>query len=461
MAADIINHKDSRIHFIGIGGCSMSGLARILKSQGYHVTGSDVKESAFVNTLRKDGIEVHIGHDAALVDGAGAIVYTAAIKPTNPEFARAMELGLPMIERSVLLGQISRAYENVVCVSGCHGKTTITSMLALISEDTALGATVHVGGMVNFLGGGVKVGDSDVFITEACEYVRSFMTLHPKNIILNNIDDDHLDYYKDIDEIIDTFADFIRMLPADGKLFVNIDDANNLLALEKVSAPSVVTYAIEADADYVAKNIEFDEFACGSFDVYHKGANMGRIKLNVPGKYNVLNALATFVLAHETFGTSIDAAADALKHYTLAGRRFEFVGEKDGVKVFHDYAHHPSEIAACLSAAKVYPHKKLWVLFQCNSYTRAKTLKDKYALVFDGIDEVLVPDIYPGRDIDKGEIHATDLVNAINAHSDNCRYLPTFADIKAYLHENWQPGDLVVTLGSGDVNKQQLVLLED
>jgi len=458
--ADIFGLKGERVHFIGIGGCSMSGLARILANLGFNVTGSDIKESAFVGTLRKDGIDVTIGHDAANVEGAGVVVYTAAIKPTNPEFAKAKEMGIPMLERSVLLGQISSGYKNVVCVTGCHGKTTITSMLALITAGTDIDPTVHVGGMVDFMGGGVKLGGSDVFITEACEYVRSFMTLHPNNIILNNIDDDHLDYYKDIDEIIETFRDFIGLMPRDGKLFVNIDDANNLKAIEGLDVP-MITYSMKGDADYTVKNLVFDDMACPSFDVVKKGEVLGRIALSVPGEYNAANALAAFALADTVFGIGIEETAAALARYTLAGRRFELVGEKDGVKIFHDYAHHPSEIQACLSAAKRYPHKKLWVLFQCNSYTRAKTLKEKYGVSFDVADTVMVPDIYPGRDIDKGEIHATDLVAAINAHSNNCIYLPTFADIKAYLRENWQEGDLVITLGSGDVNKQQLVLLED
>ena len=208
---DISDYKGQRIHFIGIGGCSMSGLAQILDNLGYSVSGSDQRQSAFTDTLQKRGIPVEIGHDAAHVEGAGLVVYTAAIKPSNPEYSYAVQHHIPMLERSVLLGQVSRDYKDVVCVSGCHGKTTITSMLALITQDSGIDPTVHVGGMVDFLSGGVKLGKSEHFITEACEYVRSFLTLHPTYIILNNIDDDHLDYYKDIDEIIDTFVDFIRL----------------------------------------------------------------------------------------------------------------------------------------------------------------------------------------------------------------------------------------------------------
>ncbi|MEE1515200.1 MAG: UDP-N-acetylmuramate--L-alanine ligase [Christensenellaceae bacterium] len=457
----LTDYKDKKIHFIGIGGCSMSGLAQILSNLGYNVDGSDIKESSFTKTLMDSGIDVKIGHDESYAKDASLIVYTPAIKPTNPEFAYAVQHDIMMIERAQLLGMISANYDQVVGVSGCHGKTTITSMLACITKDSGIDPTVHVGGMVDFLSGGVCLGNSDIFITEACEYVRSFMSLHPSAIILNNIDDDHLDYYKDIDEIIDAFVDFIALLPEDGVLFINIDDKNNMKALARCTPPKVVTYSASGNADYCIKSVKFDDMGAPEFDVICRGENLGKIKLNVPGMHNAANALAAAALAHEVFGISIEECAKDLADYHLAGRRFEKVGEKDGVTIFHDYAHHPSEIKACLEAAHNYPHRKLWVLFQCNSYTRARTLKDKYASAFDNADMVLVPDIYPGRDIDTGDIHARDLVSAINAHSNNCVYLPTFREIRDYLRDRWQPGDIVLTLGSGDVNKQQLILLDD
>ena len=457
---DISDYKGQRIHFIGIGGCSMSCLAQILDNLGYSVSGSDQRQSAFTDTLQKRGIPVEIGHDAAHAEGAGLVVYTAAIKPSNPEYSYAVQHHIPMLERSVLLGQVSRDYKDVVCVSGCHGKTTITSMLALITQDSGIDPTVHVGGMVDFLSGGVKLGKSEHFITEACEYVRSFLTLHPTYIILNNIDDDHLDYYKDIDEIIDTFVDFIRLLPKEGIVFANTDDANTRRALARTEA-HIISYSLSGNSDFGVENVAFDDMGCPSFNVVHHGESLGHVSLHIPGMHNVQNALAAIALAYTVYGISVADAAKALAHYHLAGRRFELVGEKDGVKIFHDYAHHPSEIRACLAGAKKYPHKKLWVVFQCNSFTRAKTLKDKYALAFDDADEVLVPDLYPGRDIDLHDIHATDLVTRIDAHSHNCRYIPTFQEIKEYLRSHWQSGDIVVTLGSGDVNKQQMVFLED
>ena len=459
MSVDFRDYKDGLIYIIGIGGCSTSGLAQILQNMGYNVEGSDQKESQFTEVLKNKGIKVYIGHDEENIKGADLVAYTAAIKPWNVEFAYAKEHGIPMLERSELLGQISHDYKTSVCVSGCHGKTTITSMLALITKDTHLDPTVHVGGMVDFLSGGVRVGNSDLFITEACEYVRSFMTLHPSHIIINNIDDDHLDYYKDLDEIKQTFVDFTDLMDDDGIVFANADDANTVEIFDRISH-RIITYSVSGNGDYSAHNIEYDEIGNPEFDVFKGKEKLGHIKLNVPGRHNVENALACTALCDTAFGLSIEQINESLGHYHLAGRRFELVGEKDGVKIFHDYAHHPTEIKACLAAAKKYPHKKMFVLFQCNSFTRAKTLKEKYGLAFDDADVVMMPDIYPGRDIDKGEIHAKDVVAAINAHSKNAIYLPTFLDIKEYLEKNWQPGDIVVTLGSGDVNKQQLVLLD-
>ena len=260
------DYKEGIIHFIGIGGCSMSGLAQILSNLGYRVSGSDLNESPFTKTLQKRGIPVHFGHDASYVEGASLVIYSAAIKPSNVEFAYAKEHGIPMLERSVLLGQISRGYQKSICIAGCHGKTTITSMLALISNDAHIDPTVHVGGMVDFLSGGVRLGKKDCFITEACEYVRSFLTLHPTHIVINNIDDDHLDCYRDIDEIIDTFVQFVGLLPKEGVLFANPDDESTKKALARVNC-KVITYSMQGAGDYNSANVCYDSLGNPQFDI--------------------------------------------------------------------------------------------------------------------------------------------------------------------------------------------------
>lgn len=460
MINDIKGFKTQRIHFIGIGGTSMSGLAMILKNLGYTVSGSDAKESDFTRMLMEHDVPVSIGHDAQLVEGAGLVVYTAAIKPWNPEFARAKELNLPMLERSEALGLISKDYKTVIGIAGCHGKTTITSMLAYITLESDCDPTVHVGGMVDFMGGGVKLGKGESFITEACEYVRSFLALHPTYVVINNIDDDHLDCYRDIDEIIATFSEFVSRMPEDGILFANPDDEYTRPVIAN-SKQKVITYSIYGNGDYNLADVTYDEMGSPSFDVVAYGKKLGRVALSVPGLYNAQNALAAIAVAMEVYGMTLEECAERLAHYHLAGRRFELKGERDGVKIFHDFAHHPTEIKACLSGAKRYPHNKMFVLFQCNSFTRARTLKDKYALAFEDADVVMVPDLYPGRDIDTGDIHATDLVNAIDAHSHNCIYLPTFEEIRAYIRENAHAGDMVITLGSGDVGTKTMLLLQD
>jgi UDP-N-acetylmuramate--alanine ligase len=450
--------KDQTIHFIGIGGCSMSGLALILKNIGYHVTGSDMNESVFTEKLIKDGVDVSVGHHASHVDGAALCVYSAAIKSYNPEYSRATDLNIPMIDRASLLGLISNEYENVVCIAGCHGKTTITSMIALILQQANIDATVHIGGMVDFLGSGVMLGkEKKYFITEACEYVQSFLKLSPTHILVNNIDDDHLDCYRDIEHIYATFREFVNLMPKDGKLFLSRDDTLAYRLME--TDYEKIEYGIKDDLGYSVANVSYSAMGCPAFDVLKDGEKFGRIELSVPGAYNMANALSAFSICCEIFGVDVKTAGKALYDYNLVGRRFEYMGEKNGVRVVHDYAHHPNEISACLDGAAKYPHEKLWVLFQCNSYTRAKTLKDKYATCFGQADTVIVPDIYPGRDIDKGEIHATDLVSAIDVNAKECVYIPTFEKINEYLDTHAKPGDLVLTLGSGDVYKQTNKLL--
>jgi UDP-N-acetylmuramate--alanine ligase len=453
--ADLQRYRNDAVHFIGIGGCSMSGLAVILKDLGYRPQGSDIHESAFTEKLKKEGIPYAIGHRAENIGDAKLVIYSAAIKPGNPEYDRAKEAGLPMLTRAELLGQISRQYDTVVGIAGCHGKTTITSMTALALRECGVDLTVHVGGMVDFMGGGVAVGSYPAFLTEACEYVGSFLTLRPTYALVNNIDDDHLDYFKDIEEIYGTFLKFAQLLPDHGALFYSVHDPLTV-RLAGECGRRTVSYGFEG-ADYIAVNERYDANGCPEFDIVSaKGG--AHVKLSVVGRHNMSNALAAITVAHEVFGVDMQRAADALAHYHLAGRRFELMGEKNGVQVIHDYAHHPAEISACLNAASKYPHKKLWVVFQCNSYTRAKTLKDKYALSFGSADMVLVPDIYPGRDIDRGEIHARDLVAAI-APNAACEYVPTFEEISAYLDQHAVPGDVVITLGSGSVNVETAKLL--
>ncbi len=450
----IKDHK--KIHLIGIGGCSMNGLAQILQARGYEVTGSDKAASPFTERLQELGIEVTIGHSAENLGNADLVVYSAAIKKNNIERQAAADWGIPELERSVVLGQLTEGYDTVAGIAGCHGKTTITSMLALISERGTLNATVHVGGFVEALCGGTRLGSHDLFITEACEYVESFLTLHPTVALINNIDNDHLDYFGSMDNIVAAFQKFIDLLPDDG-VFIACTDDSYVKALYGEFPGRKLSYGM-ADADFTPADIVYDEAGCPSFDLMKNGQKLGHITLHIPGKHAVIDAIAAAAVAL-TLKADFPALTDALSTFHNTRRRFEFYGERDGIKIYHDYAHHPAEVAATLDAASRVPHNKLWCVFQCNSYTRAKTLFTGSVSCFNQADAVLVPDIYPGREIDDGSVHATDMVQGINVGGGDAAYLPTFENIREYLDQHASPGDIVITLGSGDVYKQTKKLL--
>ncbi|MBO6061308.1 MAG: UDP-N-acetylmuramate--L-alanine ligase [Clostridia bacterium] len=454
--------KIKKIFLSGIGGCSMNGLAQILRSRGYEVCGSDKAVSPFTERLGELGVPVVIGQKAENVEGSDLLIYSAAIKPDNPERQRARELGIPEMERSVALGKLSEAYSSVVGIAGCHGKTTITSMLALIAEEGGLDATVHIGGFVEFLKGGTRIGRRDLFITEACEYVESFLTLHPTVALINNIDDDHLDYFRDIDHITDAFRKFVKLIP-EGGLFIGCTDDGRVRGLleEFRGKVSELTYGLDPEnkPDYYPADEVYDELGCPSYTLYFRGEPVGRVKLHVPGRHNMLNSVAALAVAL-SHGTGFEVAAGALSRFENTRRRFEYYGERNGVRVFHDYAHHPAEIRAAVDSGLRTPHKNLYCVFQCNSYTRAKTLFCGHqGDCFAGVTRVLVPDIYPDREKDDGSVHARDMVAAINEATGNALYIPTFEEISDWLLENAHEGDVVVTLGSGDVYIQTKKLL--
>lgn len=453
---DLESYKGKKVFFCGIGGTSMSGLAQICRAQGYDVLGSDRGESPFTHELTAEGIEVRIGQRAENVQGIDLFVYSAAIHPDNPERAEATRLGIPQMERSVLLGKISAHYEQVVAIAGGHGKTTTSSMLALICMEGGLDPTVHVGGMVPFLHGGVRIGHSQLFITEACEYVESFMTLHPSLISINNIDDDHLDYFRDIDHITDTFARFIDLLPEGKPLFGCTDDARVTALMQRCGRPTF-SFGLHS-GDLRAESTQTTASGGQTFRVVEKGQHLFDVTLQMPGLHNVVDALCAIAIARY-LGVDDNSIVRALANYTLTGRRFEKMGEVDGVMIYHDYAHHPTEIATCLAGARSVCKGTLYAVLQCNSYTRAKTLFSGTVDCFGAANEVIVPDIFPGRETDDGSIHARDIAQAIHSGGTPARYIDTFEEIATYLRSVWQPGDLVITLGSGDVYFQTRKLL--
>ena len=443
-------HKPLHIHFIGIGGISMSGLAEILLGEDFIVSGSDAKESPLTDALEKKGAKIFYGQRASNIgDDVEVVVYTAAIHPDNPEFACAAEKGLPMLTRAQLLGQIMRNYDTPIAVSGTHGKTTTTSMISQILLEADCDPTISVGGILPSIGGNIRVGNSETFVTEACEYTNSFLSLFPRISIILNMDADHLDFFKDIDDIRRSFRRFAELLPADGALIINADTPHYEDIIEGLPC-RVITYGLEHDAQYQAADITYDKYGHASFTVLKDGKKAGSFYLKVPGIHNVSNALAAIALAH-LLGISDDVTARGLGSFTGTERRFQYKGEVAGVTIIDDYAHHPTEIQATLHAAQNYPHKKIWCVFQPHTYTRTKALLPEFAQALTLADHVVLADIYAAREKNTIGISSQDLQREIQELGTPCEYFPTFDEIENFLLKSCTQGDLLITMGAGDV----------
>lgn len=442
-----------RVHIIGISGASLCGLAELLREKGYQVTGSDRAENIFTPYLRKMGIDFTIGHDEKNAEGADLVVYSGAVPETNPELAYARKNGIPVMERATLLGQIMAAYPVAIGISGCHGKTTITSMIGKILLDAGLDATIHAGGVLDYLGGGgTRVGAGGIFLTEACEYLDSFLRFAPTIAVINNIDDDHLDYFTGgIEQIYQSFKKFAGLVPGSGAVFCCGDEPLVRRLMGELGR-KCTAYGLLPENDYTAKNISYNDYGCASFTVLCKGAPLGRVELSIPGDYNIVNALAAISVAMY-LGVAFDIISKSLSDYQCAERRFQYHGSVDGVKVYHDFAHHPSAVKACLRAARKFKFNKLWVVFQCNSFSRAKKLFDKFVEAFDEADSIIIAEIFPGREVDTGIIHGRDMAKAIAARGKEAVYIATFEEIRDYLKPRWKPGDMVLMVGSGNINQ--------
>ncbi len=448
--------KNKAIHMIGIGGVSMSGLAEITKNMGFTVTGSDAKLSDITKKLTENGIQVYEGHFANNVIGSGLVVYTAAIKKDNPELLKAQELNIPTMERSDFLGELMKKYEENICICGTHGKTTTTSMLSLIFLQANLDPTIQVGATLKQIDGNYKIGNSEYFIVESCEYVESFLKFHPKTAVLLNIEEDHLDYYKNLEHIKSAFKKFIELVPANGNVVVNADDTNCLDILNDINA-NIVTIGINnTSANWVAKDITQSENGCYSY-VATNGIETLNVKLNVLGYHNIYNSLSAIATA-KLYNIDSETILSALAQFTGASRRFEYRGKVNGASVFDDYAHHPTEIMSTIKSALSIPHNKLWVVFQPHTYTRTLSLFDDFKNAFKDTNEVILTDIYAAREKDTGLVSSMQLAIAINEVSNNCTYLSSFDKIEKYLRENVKENDIVLTIGAGDITNLSYAL---
>lgn len=446
-------NKPINVHFIGIGGISMSGLAEILLGRGFHITGSDSKESNLTQHLEKLGATVYIGQKAENIKpGIDVVVYTAAIHPDNPEYVAAKKAGLPMLTRAQLLGEMMKNYEVPIAVAGTHGKTTTTSMASHILLKAGLDPTITVGGILPAIHGNIRVGHSQNFIAEACEYTNSFLSFCPKIELILNVDADHLDFFKDIDDIAHSFREFAQLLPKDGTLIIDKDTPKYPYIVKDLDT-EVITYSLKDDtADYTAKDITYDKKGCGSFTCIERGKELGRFTLNVPGIHNVSNALASIALGRK-LGIEYEVISQGLLDFKGTERRFEYKGMLNGFTIIDDYAHHPTEIKATLTAAKNYPHKELWVAFQPHTYTRTKALMPEFAEALTLADHVVLADIYAAREKNTVGVSSQDLQKLIQEKGTDCAYFPTFKEIEDYLKSHVQKGDLLITMGAGDIVK--------
>ncbi|MBU3145896.1 UDP-N-acetylmuramate--L-alanine ligase [Clostridium sp. CF012] len=452
MSFDFIRDKNKKVHFIGIGGISMSGLAEILIKNDYKVSGSDMQSSHITNKLIDNGAEISIGHNGDNIKDADLVVFTAAISPENPEYLKAVELNLPLMDRAEFLGHIMKGHKYNVAVSGTHGKTTTTSMIAHIILKENVDPTILVGGELDVISGNVLAGNGDYFITEACEYKASFLKFFPYIGAITNIDADHLDYYRDINHIKETFVKFINLIPKEGYLIANIDDDNVKEILNNNSYNcNVLTYGIN-EGMLKAKNISYNNLGCATFDVYKNDHLLFKIDLNVPGQHNVLNALASIGTALCLDFTE-DSITSGLSNFRGTHRRFELKGTKDGVTVIDDYAHHPTEIKAFLSAVKNYPHNKIYCVFQPHTYSRTISLFEDFSNSFYDMDNLILADIYPAREKDTGAISSNMLGDRIREKNINCINFHSFDEIFNYLKDNLKDGDVLLTMGAGDVVK--------
>ncbi len=451
--------KYKHIYMIGIGGVSMSGIAEILKHWGFIVTGSDWAESETTKKLNLDGIHVIIGHDVNMVKKADLVVYTAAIKEDDVELVAAREIGIPTMERADFLGLMTKAFNDTICVSGTHGKTTTTSMISMCFIEAGLDPFIQVGATLKAIDGNYRIGSSEHFIIEACEYVESFLKFYPKAEVILNIDNDHLDYFKNIDNIYNAFIKYVKLLPDNGLLVVNLD--NEYCAnLHKFTNAKIVSYAINNErANFVAKNITFNKNGFPRFDVYYNNYFYGSIELSVPGIHNVLNSLACIALC-DSYGIQKCDIKTALKKYTGAHRRFEFVGSFNDVSIYDDYGHHPTEIKATALALKKKTYNHSWVVFQPHTYSRTKNLLEDFAESLTYFDNIIVTDIYAARENDTYGISSQDLVDKIKTLGRKSVYIQDFNDIVSYLKENCQKDDIVLTLGAGTITNLGKMLLK-
>jgi len=448
------------IHCVGIGGIGLSAIAEIFLRRGHWVSGSDLKPGDTTERLKNSGALVFTSHEEDNVQGADLVVYSSAVSSDNPELTAAKKLGIPVLTRAEVLGLLMREFNQSIAVSGTHGKTTTTSMISLILENAGCDPTILIGGNLAALNGNVKVGKGEFIVTEACEYMDSFLSLYPKYKVILNIDSDHLDYFKDIDHIVSSFNRFARLEPSDGAVIAYT--ANPFVNSIVTDLPGqVITFGLNGQSDYYAENIRFNPSGMPSFDLFFCGEKLGFLQLSVPGEYNVINALAAVACCRD-IGIDTPKIFETLENFTGTERRFDVIGTtKNGLRIIDDYAHHPTEIKATLQAAKNLPHKNLWCLFQPHTYTRTLALFDEFASAFHNADKVILAEIYAAREKNIHKISSKELATEIKRTNPDKEvyFFELFDEIASFVVNNAESGDLIITMGAGDIYKVAELIL--
>lgn len=453
-------HKYKNVHFIGIGGISMSGIASLLIDKGYNISGSDRELSDIVKRLKADGATIYIGQKKENIKNPDLVIYTDAILDDNEELIAARELKIPVVTRGVFLGALMRNYKHSIAVSGSHGKSTTTSMISKILLNSNEDATILLGGELDEMDGNVHVGDEKYLVTEACEYKGNIRYYFPQTLIVLNIDEDHLDYYKDLDDIVDTFKTYLQNQDENSKTILNLNEENNKLILDSVKG-ELITYAQENyDANYVAHNINFDEIGRPNFDLKMKNGLIEHFELGVIGRHNINNAMAAIISTYEN-GIDIKTIKENLRSYRGLARRMEIIGHVNDATIMTDYGHHPSEIEVTLDALKEHTEGRLVCIWQPHTYSRTKALFDDFLECFDSADEVIVTDIYAAREKFDPTIHSKDVVNALLKKGINAKYLGTFEEARDYVYEIAKDNDLILTTGCGNPDVLARMIVDD
>ncbi len=445
----MFNNKN--IHFIGIGGVSMSGIAQILNSSGATITGYDMQSSIFTEKLETLGIKVFYEPNVKAIDEADIVVYTAAIHEDNEELSYAKKMNKEIYERAVFLGLMMKEYENVICISGTHGKSTTTGMISTIFVKCNTNPTIQLGATLPLINGNERVGDHKYFIAEACEYVDSFLSFFPTAEVILNIDNDHLDYFKNLDNIKKSFTKYTNLLPDNGYLVINADDKNTMDACS--GHKNTITFGINNEATYMAKDIAYDEFGHGNYDLYIDNNKITRVYLSISGLHNIYNSLAAIALANQ-YIPKLDDIIKALKDYTGVGRRFELLGKYNGALVYDDYAHHPSEIKTTYESVQKTKHNHTWAIFQSHTYSRTYDHLEEFAEILSKFENIVIAKIYPAREENIWNVKEEELVRLIKEKGNNSAiYLDTFEKIEDYIKGHAQEDDLIITIGAGPINK--------